>query len=52
LSSSVRRREAEGLIVLAMAMFLLNAAAIPVAITSGQAAEFGPHHDPQQFSWG
>jgi hypothetical protein len=34
-----------------MAMFLLNAAAIPVAIANGRPAEFGTHHDPHQFSW-
>jgi hypothetical protein len=48
----VRRREAEGLIVLVMATFLLNAAVIPVAIANGRPAEFGTHHDPHQFSWG
>jgi len=35
-----------------MAMFLLDAGAIPVAIADGRAAEFGTHHDPHQFSWG
>jgi hypothetical protein len=35
-----------------LATFLLNAAAIPVAIADGRAAEFGTHHDPHQFSWG
>jgi hypothetical protein len=29
-----------------MAMFLLNAAAVPVAIANGRPAEFGTHHDP------
>ena len=42
---------AKSLIVLAMATFLLNAAAIPVAIADGRPAEFGTHHDPQQFNW-
>jgi hypothetical protein len=47
----VRRREAEGLIVLVLATFLLDAAAIPVAIANARAAEFGTHHDPHLFSW-
>jgi hypothetical protein len=29
-----------------LATFLLDAAAIPVAIADGRAAEFGTHHDP------
>jgi hypothetical protein len=33
-----------------MAMFLLNAAAIPVAIANGRPAEFGTHHDPHHVS--
>jgi hypothetical protein len=35
-----------------LATFLLDAAAIPVAIANGQAAEFGTHDEAHQFSWG